>query len=195
MMNPHLIVRNYILLPEGQSALSLLLTFLSNLISSGIPWASGASEHSCGPMIVTSPTPSLGSGSNTTLQPYVGKAIIFAPFAHSKTLLIAVAAAVKEAHYDSLARGWILTSMNPYTGSPKQTVSWTLQNKGVIFGDGNFNAGLERCGDVRNHRVYGPSAHWITILWYALLWCYGIDGYRQQVDGVWRAPEGGFVNK
>jgi hypothetical protein len=159
MMNPHLIVRNYILLPEGQSALSLLLTFLSNLISSGIPWASGASEHSCGPMIVTSPTPSLGSGSNTTLQPYVGKAIIFAPFAHSKTLLIAVAAAVKEAHYDSLARGWILTSMNPYTGSPKQTVSWTLQNKGVIFGDGNFNAGLERCGDVRNHRVYGPSAH------------------------------------
>lgn len=157
MLNPHLIVRNYILLPEGQAALSLLLTFLSNLISSGIPWASGTSEHDCGPMIITSPVSSTSNGAVS--HSYGGKAIIFAPFAHSKTLLIAVPAVVKETHYDNLARGWILTSMNPYTGSPKRTVSWTLQTKGVIFGDGNFNAGLERCGDLRNHRVYGPPAH------------------------------------
>lgn len=158
MLNPHLIVRNYVLLPEGQAALSLLLTFLSNLIALGIPWASGTSEHNCGPMIITSPTFPSQSGTNMSSHPYGGKAIIFAPFEHSKTLLIAVPAAVKEAHYDGLARGWILTSKNPYTGSPKRMISWTLQTKGVIFGDGNFNAGLERCEDVRNHRVYGPSA-------------------------------------
>ncbi|KAL5116402.1 hypothetical protein ACEQ8H_005750 [Pleosporales sp. CAS-2024a] len=159
LLSPQLMTRNYILLPEGQVSLSLLLTFLSNLISSGIPWASGATEYNCGPMIVTSPVPQ--SMDNTDMfcgYPHVGKAIMFAPFEHSKTLLIAVPASVKEAHYDNFARGWILTSMNPYTGSPKGTVSWTLQNKGVIFGDGDFNAGLERCQDVRNHRVYGPSA-------------------------------------
>jgi hypothetical protein len=158
MLNPHLIVRNYILLPEGQAALSLLLAFLSNIIALGIPWASGTSEHRCGPMIVTSPTPPSQSDANIPGHHYGGRAIIFAPFEHSKTLLIAVPTAVKEAHYDCLARGWILTSKNPYTGSPKRTISWTLQTKGVIFGDGNFNAGLERCVDVRNHRVYGRSA-------------------------------------
>ncbi|CBY00452.1 predicted protein [Plenodomus lingam JN3] len=49
--------------------------------------------------------------------------------------------------------------MNPFTGSPKPTVSWTLQSKGVLFADAGFNARLEACGDaeVRNHRVYGPE--------------------------------------
>jgi hypothetical protein len=157
LMNQHLIYRHYILLPDGMVAISLLLTFLSNIIALGIPWASGTSEHKCGPMIITSPAPPQG-GSNFPNHQYGGRAIVFAPFEHSKTLLIAVPAAVKDSHYDSLARGWILTSKNPYTGSPKRTISWTLQTKGVIFGDGNFNAGLERCMDLRNHRVYGPSA-------------------------------------
>lgn len=161
LLNPHLLVQNYILLPEGQAALSFLLSFLSTLITSGIPWGSGVSERSHGPLIVTGPATSTIYDNNFPVQGYGGKAIIFAPFEHSKTLLIAVPAAVKEAHYDSLARGWVLTSMNPYTGSPKPTVSWTLQSKGVIFGDGNFSMALERCGqmEVRNHRVYGPSAH------------------------------------
>jgi hypothetical protein len=157
LMNPHLILQNYMLLPEGQAAFSSLLTFISTLITSGIPWASGASEHSYGPLIISGPG---SSSSPDAPRAYGGKAIIFAPFQHSKTLLIAVPAAVKDAHYDTLARGWVVTSMNPYTGSAKRTVSWTLQSKGVIFGDATFTNALEGCGDVdvRNHCVYGPSA-------------------------------------
>lgn len=159
LLNPHLIIQNYILLPEGQAALSLLLTLTSTLITSGIPWASGVTERHCGPLIITAPTTT--SDFDSSASAHGGKAIIFAPFEHSRTLLIAVPDAVKDAHYDNLARGWVLTSMNPYTGSPKRTVSWTLQSKGVIFGDSHFTADLQRCGemDVRNHRVYGPSAH------------------------------------
>jgi hypothetical protein len=157
LMNPHLILQNYMLLPEGQVAFSSLLTFVSTLITSGIPWASGALEHSYGPLIISGPD---SSSSPDAHRAYGGKAIIFAPFQHSKTLLIAVPAAVKDAHYDTLARGWVVTSMNPYTGSAKRTVSWTLQSKGVIFGDATFTNALEGCGDVdvRNHCVYGPSA-------------------------------------
>jgi hypothetical protein len=157
LMNPHLILQNYMLLPEGQAAFSSLLTFISTLITSGIPWASGASEHSYGPLIISGPG---SSSSPDAPRAYGGKAIIFAPFQHSKTLLIAVPAAVKDAHYDTLARGWVVTSMNPYTGSAKRTVSWTLQSKGVIFGDATFTNALEGCGDVdvRNHCVYGPGA-------------------------------------
>ncbi|KAF2626104.1 hypothetical protein BU25DRAFT_411937 [Macroventuria anomochaeta] len=153
LLNPHLIIQNYILLPEGQSALSSLLACISSILISGIPWASGATERTHGPLIVSAPTPSYLS-----IDPTCGsKAIIFAPFVHSKTLLIAIPDAVKAAEYDGLARAWVLTSMNPFTGSPKQSVSWTLQSKGVVFGDGNFKAGLARCGEVRCHRVYGPS--------------------------------------
>jgi hypothetical protein len=159
LLNPHLIVQNYILLPEGSAALSLLLTFVSTLITSGIPWASGASERNYGPLIITAPTSTLHFDHAISSPVHGGKAIIFAPFEHSKTLLIAVPSAIKDAHYESVARGWILTSMHPFTGSPKQTVSWTLQSKGVIFGDRTFKAVLEGSGEmhVRNHRVYGPS--------------------------------------
>ncbi|XPS69726.1 hypothetical protein M3J09_001985 [Ascochyta lentis] len=153
LLNPHLIIQNYILLPEGQSALSSLITFLSSILISGIPWAGGATERTHGPLITSAPIPSWLAGDAS----YGGKAIVFAPFAHSKTLLIAVPDAVKAAEYDGLARAWVLTSMNPFTGSPKASVSWTLQSKGVIFGDGNFNAGLARCAETRCHRVYGPS--------------------------------------
>lgn len=153
LLNPHLIIQNYILLPEGQSALSSLLTCISTILIAGIPWASGATERTHGPLIVSAPTPSYLAIDPT----YGGKAVIFAPFAHSKTLLIAVPDAVKAAEYDGLARAWILTSMSPFTGSPKQSVSWTLQSKGVVFGDGNFNAGLARSVETRCHRVYGPS--------------------------------------
>jgi hypothetical protein len=157
LLNPHLILQNYILLIEGQAALTSLINFVFALIVSGIPWSSGASERTHGPLIISAP-----NSSSAYEYPAAagGKAIIFAPFAHSKTLLVAVPAAVKDLAYESLARGWVLTSMNPYTGSPKPTVSWTLQSKGVLFGDANFNARLAWCGetDVRSHRVYGPSA-------------------------------------
>lgn len=154
LLNPHLIIQNYILLPEGRTALSSLLSCISHILISGIPWASGATERTHGPLIVSAPTPSYLS-----MDPsYGGKAIIFAPFEHSKTLLIAVPDAVKNAEYEGLARAWVLTSMNPFTGSPKRDVSWTIQSKGVVFGDGNFNAGLARSVETRYHRVYGPSA-------------------------------------
>ncbi|KAF3044360.1 hypothetical protein E8E12_009500 [Didymella heteroderae] len=153
LLNPHLIIQNYILLPEGRTALSSLVSFISHILVSGIPWASGATERSHGPLIVSAPTPSYLS-----MDPsYGGKAIVFAPFEHSKTLLIAVPNAVKNAEYDGLARAWVLTSMSPFTGSPKRDVSWTIQSKGVVFGDGNFNAGLARSSETRHHRVYGPS--------------------------------------
>lgn len=159
LLNPHLILQNYIQLEEGRNAFSLIISLISTLVASGIPWASGASEHTHGPLIISAPA--LSWPQNVTPCSVIGgRAIIFAPFEHSRTLLVAVPDAVKSAEYDDLARGWILTSMNPFTGSPKSTVSWTLQSKGVIFGDINFNAGLMNCGemDKRNHRVYGPSA-------------------------------------
>ncbi|CAA9956458.1 HET domain containing protein [Pyrenophora teres f. maculata] len=159
LLNPQLILQNFILLPEGQAAMVSLIHFLSTLISSGIPWPSGASERTHGPLIVAAPA---SSAYNYTGAPtHSGKAIVFAPFEHSKTLLIAVPAVVKDTEYADLARGWILTSMNPYTGGSKPSVSWTLQSKGVVFGDVEFNTGLAVCNemDVRNHRVYGPSRH------------------------------------
>ncbi|KAF2853102.1 hypothetical protein T440DRAFT_318673 [Plenodomus tracheiphilus IPT5] len=164
LLNPHLIVENYVLLEEGQLALSQLLTFISALIASGIPWASGASESTHGPLIVSASTPSWSHNyPNTHLSSSSssgnGIALIFAPFEHSRTLLVAVPNAIKNTAYNGLARGWILTSMNPFTGNPKTSVSWTLQSKGVVFGNVRFHAALEGCGeaDVRNHRVYGPS--------------------------------------
>ncbi|KAG9184923.1 hypothetical protein G6011_11753 [Alternaria panax] len=174
LMNPHLVLQNYVLLAEGRAALTALVGFLSTLVTRGIPWMAGASERTHGPLIVSapsssssspSPSPSPSSSSYnypsaSALQPSTttGKAIIFAPFEHSKTLLIAVPEVVKGTQYAELARGWILTSMNPFTGSAKPTVSWTLQSKGVVFGDGGFNGRVAGSGaaDVRNHRVYGP---------------------------------------
>jgi hypothetical protein len=158
LLNPHLIIQNYILLPEGRTALSSLLSCIAHILISGIPWASGAAERTHGPLIVSAPAPSyLAMEPSYGDLSYGGKAIIFAPFEHSKTLLIAVPDAVKNAEYEGLARAWVLTSMNPFTGSPKRDVSWTLQSKGIVFGDGNFNAGLARSMETRYHRVYGPS--------------------------------------
>ncbi|KAF1931389.1 uncharacterized protein M421DRAFT_57131 [Didymella exigua CBS 183.55] len=152
LLNPHLIIQNYALLPEGQAALSALLSAIGSILISGIPWASGATERTHGPLVVSAPAPAFYSDPS-----FGGKAVVFAPFAHSKTLLIAVPDVVKSAEYEGLARAWVLTSMNPFTGSPKRDVSWTLQSKGVVFGDGNFNAGLGRSGETRYHRVHGPS--------------------------------------
>jgi hypothetical protein len=163
LMNPHLILQNFVLLQEGRAALQALVNVLSTLITSGIPWPSGASERTHGPLIVSAPSSSTSASPaydyvGAPLQGGSGKAIIFAPFEHSKTLLIAVPEVVKGTEYAPLARGWILTSMNPFTGSPKPTVSWTLQSKGTVFGDVSFNSRLAGSGamDVRNHRVYGP---------------------------------------
>ena len=157
LLNPNLIIQNYILLPTGQTMLCLLLNVVASLVLFGIPWASGANERTHGPLIVAAPSPS--ETEHMPPRPNSGKAIVFAPFEYSKTFSIAVPDPVKGAEYDALARGWVLTSMSPFTGSAKPTVSWTLQSKGIVFGDGNFNAALARCGGgaVRNHRVYGPS--------------------------------------
>jgi hypothetical protein len=158
LLNPHLILQNYVLLTEGRTAFSSLVHFLSKLITSGIPWPSGASERTHGPLIISAPSSPSSTYDYTGASLSSGKAIIFAPFEHSKTLLIAVPEVVKGTEYSPLARGWILTSMNPFTGSPKPTVSWTLQSKGAVFGDINFVTRLAASGavDVRNHRVYGP---------------------------------------
>ncbi len=182
LLNTQLVYQNYLALAEGQTAVKSLLRFASAVITSGIPWASGASERTHGPMIVCSPAPSSSTSSSSSTTPQYttssdggstggfmssppllshipsGKALIFAPFAHSKTLLIALPDVVKDPEYETLARGWILTTRHPYTGSAKPAVSWTLQSKGVVFGDLGFKAGLAACGreDVRNHRVYGP---------------------------------------
>lgn len=152
LLNPQLNFQHFITFPQGQTALSSLLAFLSHMIVAGIPWASGASERNFGPLIITAPSPDPAVDTS--------KAIVFAPFEHSRTLLIAVPEVIKDAQYHSLARGWILTSKNPYTGSTKPVVGWILQSKGVIFGDGRFNGALGTCGDVdvRNHRVYGPAS-------------------------------------
>jgi hypothetical protein len=158
LLNPQLILQNYILVAEGQATLSSLVRFLSKLITHGIPWPSGASERTHGPLIISAPSSASPIYDYTGVPLQGGRAIIFAPFEHSKTLLIAVPDVVKGSEYSPLARGWILTSMNPFTGSAKPTVSWTLQSKGTVFGDTSFNARLAASGtaDVRNHRVYGP---------------------------------------
>ncbi|KAF1911072.1 hypothetical protein BDU57DRAFT_485483 [Ampelomyces quisqualis] len=158
LLNPLLVIENYILAQDGQVALSRLLSFLSTVITSGIPWASGAAEHSHGPLIVTAPSSQSTYDANSSTQTHGGRAVLFAPFEHSKTLVVAVPAAVKDAHYHKLARSWVLTSSSRYTSSPTQPASWTLHSKGILFSDENFKAALQRCTD-RRHRVYGPPAH------------------------------------
>ncbi|KAF2468609.1 uncharacterized protein BDR25DRAFT_231222 [Lindgomyces ingoldianus] len=164
-------IQNYVTTPEGRQSFTLLLNFLSVLITHGIPWASSATERSHGPMVVTLPSthPSSSPSSISTSAPIphpisaptpnscFSKAIIFAPFEYSKQLLVAVPQAVKSTDYDSLARGWILTAMNPYTGSPPgPVVNWTLQGKSRVFGDRGFNAGLAEGKGRGGHRVFGP---------------------------------------
>ncbi|KAF2001886.1 hypothetical protein P154DRAFT_553372 [Amniculicola lignicola CBS 123094] len=166
--HPQFMAEHYISTPEGHLAFTLLLNFVSTLITRGIPWASGASEQVCGPMVISPPNPVANSPQlqlQQQQQQYIPhphpqpKAIIFAPFQHSNTLLIAVPDAVKARTYDRLARGWILTPRNPYTGSPNQAVCWTLQSKSVVFGDAGFaeelSAGVS--GSQRYHRVFGPG--------------------------------------
>lgn len=219
IFNPNLIIQNYIITADGQQKTSILLDFLSKLITLGIPWGSGASERTHGPLIISppnapelssppAPSPSTISTSHphsrsASTTPYThsrsssivsythsplassphsqlpsptagGKALIFAPFMHSKTLLVAIPDAVKAAEYGSLARGWILTPMNPYTGaatgtgspggSSRHMVCWTLQGRSVIFGERAFDVGVagsaggaKTGGGAKRHRVYGPS--------------------------------------
>ncbi|KAJ4371247.1 hypothetical protein N0V83_004464 [Neocucurbitaria cava] len=143
LLNPHLLIQNYIQIPEGRAALSLLIHAVSTLIASGIPWASGATERTHGPLIISISSSSPPSDSNHHSP---SKALTFAPFAHSKTLLIAIPDAVKDSAYTSLARGWVLTSLNPYTGGGGGMklggVSWTLQGKGGCLGMRGLGGGV-----------------------------------------------------
>jgi hypothetical protein len=166
IFNPQLLIHQYIHYPTTSLVLSSILSRLSSLITYGIPWASGATERTHGPLILNPPSAPLSQ-----LQPFSpfspdppspppSKALVFAPFAHSKTLLVAVPDVIKDDVYKGLARGWILTSRNPYTGSVKGMVSWELKGKSVVFGDGGFTGALSSGGrgETRCHQVYGPGS-------------------------------------
>ncbi|KAF1969523.1 hypothetical protein BU23DRAFT_512949, partial [Bimuria novae-zelandiae CBS 107.79] len=160
LFNPQLVVHSYANFQFFAPLLSVVATFIAH----GIPWASSASEQTHGPLIISTPPPSSSTSitSSSAYAPYMGgtgKALLFAPFAHSKTLLVAMPAAIRHPEYAGLARGWILTSSNPYIGSPRGTVSWVLRGKSAIFGEGAFNAkvGESEQAAMRHHRVYGPS--------------------------------------
>jgi hypothetical protein len=192
LCNPHLIIENYIQMSEGHHAFTLLLDLLATLITCGIPWASGATELTHGPLIVCLPTPTTSSASasssplyNLTSHPSPAclrtslqqpdqsvyspslpqsppslptKALIFAPFKHSKTLFVAIPDALTSKSYRELARAWILVPTGGYMSNPLQAVNWTLQGKSVIFGAGGFESGLERGGGKRRcHRVFGAG--------------------------------------
>ncbi|KAF2706430.1 hypothetical protein K504DRAFT_385790 [Pleomassaria siparia CBS 279.74] len=196
LCNPHMIIQNYIRMDEGRMAITLLIELLGIVITRGIPWASGATERTHGPLITSLPTPDTSSStydasnsnsnsnsaspthsythpyqhqqtysphgqqSYTPISPTLAsppKALIFAPFTHSKTLLVAVPDAVKSSNCSDLARAWILAPMSGYTASPRQVVSWTLRNKSVLFGGMAFSGGLEREGEKRLHRVFGAG--------------------------------------
>lgn len=156
LFNPQVILHNCVNVP----LFSMMLDIVGTFVAHGIPWASTASERTHGPLIVSAP---LAEPQVSASAP--GKAVIFAPFAFSKTLLIAVPAAIKSTDYAALSRGWILTPSHPYTGmgsstgSPQATVSWVLRGKGTVFGETRFNASLGESGptSVRNHRIYGPG--------------------------------------
>ncbi|ORX97099.1 heterokaryon incompatibility protein-domain-containing protein [Clohesyomyces aquaticus] len=189
LCNPRFQIQASLTVPAGRHALTILLDIMSILITHGVPWASGSTERSHGPMVVTLPNlaPSTGGSTPTSaspsythpsqshshpassaspsqhLSPPPPKAIIFAPFAFSKQLLIAVPEATKAKEYPELSRGWILTSLNPYTGTGSQAggvVNWTLQSKTVVFGEMSFDAGLEGtsvAAGVPVQRVFGPA--------------------------------------
>ncbi|KAF2261996.1 hypothetical protein CC78DRAFT_546210 [Lojkania enalia] len=147
------------------------LNFLSALITHGIRWASGATERSHGPLIVSLSSPPIPEAVSCASPQYhpvsaTAKALIFAPFEHSKILLVAVPEVIKNTDYGLLPRGWILTPFNTFTGSGSTrsssgstVVNWTLQSKSIVFGETGFNDALARprSQSQRCHRVYGPA--------------------------------------
>ncbi|CAI6325733.1 unnamed protein product [Periconia digitata] len=151
-------------------SLSFLLTILGQTISSGIPWASGANECSHGPLIVTLPSPQAQSPSNHA--PPNKKAVLFAPFVYSKTLLVAVPKALSSSGYNDLSRAWVLTPKSLHTGGFEavggrgNAVRWVLRSKSVLAGERQFLEGLDRReGDESEgsggrkvvHWIYGPG--------------------------------------
>ena len=156
LFSPQLVAQTYVNLP----LLSVLLDTIASFIAQGIPWASNVNEHTHGPLIITTPPTSSTVASSVAYSPPIGgKAIIFAPYAYSKALLIGIPAAIKNTDYTGLARCWILTTNHPYTGSPKGTVSWVLRGKATIFGERAFNVSVAENDhtSARYHRVYGPG--------------------------------------
>ena len=152
LFNPHLPPHSYIQHPGASSLLANLLTTLSLLIAHGMPWASGATERTHGPLIVASP-------SDASPPHARHKALLFAPYRHSKTMLVAVPEAVKGGAYSALARGWILTSSVVYAPGAAAGVNWVLRGKSVMFGERGFNHALGVCGNglARGQKVYGPE--------------------------------------
>ncbi|KAF2874321.1 heterokaryon incompatibility protein-domain-containing protein [Massariosphaeria phaeospora] len=148
LLDPHLSLQGYICTPAGRHGVALLVDFLAMLVTHGIPWASGATERTHGPLVVTSPHS-------------LAKALVFAPFAHSKTLLLAVPEVLSGREYAALARGWVLTPLSAWMGSPRGVVSWVLQGKSRVFGEvwlGGDVQGAVPVGE-RCHRVYGMGSH------------------------------------
>lgn len=137
-------------------AYNTLIIALGTLIATGIPWASGATEVSHGPLVVSAPKSSSTSG----------KALFFAPFAESRSMQVAVPDVIKGGVYAGLARGWVLTSRDEHSGGSDDEVRWVLRGKGILFGEAGFNDGVaegggegggEGEGTRKTHRVYGPG--------------------------------------
>ena len=138
LFDPSISFEHHISTHDDRQNVIFLINFLSTLVAYGIPWASGATEMTCGP--ITVPT---GTGE---------AAIVFAPFEMSYMIRVAVPDAVKATQYDSLSRAWLLTEMR----EGANTSEWTLQAKSVLFGDSAFTQALSvRRGQMQ--RVFGPA--------------------------------------
>ncbi|KAF2021028.1 hypothetical protein BU24DRAFT_446132 [Aaosphaeria arxii CBS 175.79] len=138
--------------PPAHETLSPFLTLLATLITAGIPWSPTTSERTHGPLIIHTPSSSSQLGK---------KALTFAPFAHTKSLLIAIPAVLADESYAGLPRGWCLTPFVGVAGAGAgagRAVGWRLEGKGRVFGGGGFGrvGGEGEGGGGRVHRVYGP---------------------------------------
>ncbi|PVI05130.1 hypothetical protein DM02DRAFT_688097 [Periconia macrospinosa] len=94
-------------LPQKLTSFALLLDILGDLITAGIPWASGGTEATHGPLVVTLPKPYRDPQPKITEAN--NKAVLFVPFTNAKTQLIAVPKALSGLQYKPFPRAWVLT--------------------------------------------------------------------------------------
>ncbi|OCL12179.1 hypothetical protein AOQ84DRAFT_312653 [Glonium stellatum] len=138
LFDPSIPFGNHISTHDGRQNITFLVNFLSTLVAYGIPWASGATEMTCGPIPVSIRTGEV--------------AVVFAPFEMSHTIKVAVPDAVKATQYDSLSRAWLVTEMR----EDAKASEWILQAKSLLFGDSSFTHALSlQVG--RTQRVFGPT--------------------------------------